>query len=186
MKSNKDMASGDFDAEVRLPSCGVLIESHHQRPLFSRAMHAHEHMSLIYVASGRGRCVIEGAEYELSMNTAIVLKRGQTHQIVDEASKDVMALFVVYFDDLSKELRWKVIEPLLGMEPLKISRQYATQIRQELRRMLYEQSNEPSGYEIAIQQSMSAILLRLYRVSLEKSIRGKAVREVVMIGLRRC
>lgn len=174
MKSNNDMASGDFDAEVRLPRCGVLIESHHQRPMFSKAMHAHEHMSLIYVASGRGRCIIEGAEYELSMNTAVVLKKGQKHQIVDEATKDMMALFVVYFDDLSQELRCKVIEPLLGMEPLKISRQYATQMRQELRRMLYEQSNEPSGYEIAIQQSLSAILLRLYRVSLEKKGKGKA------------
>lgn len=56
----------------------VLIHSHS-----STDMHSHDRPELIYIISGRGKCVTDNGEYELEPDTVIWAEKGENHQMVN-------------------------------------------------------------------------------------------------------
>jgi len=150
-----------------LPPYGVLIESHVHGPEFRTALHIHPYHSLLYVVSGAGQCTLGKKSHELIANSVIVLKAGQPHQLVDQPRK-AMIIFVVYFDRAQAEANRQLIDPLLGRPKiLTIPPHRAQRIRRTLRQMLHEQDAKAAKYDLAMQQYLSSILLKLYRVAID-------------------
>ena len=150
-----------------LPPYGVLVESHVHGPEFRTGLHRHPYHSLLYVVSGAGQCTIGRKSYELMSNTAVILKAGQPHQLIDQPRK-AMTVFVVYFDRALAQANKQLIEPLLA-EPkiLLVPAHQAQRIRRTLRQMLHEQNSKLLKFDLAMQQCLSSILLRLYRLAIE-------------------
>ncbi len=150
----------------RLPACGVLIESHHHGPDFRTEPHKHPWESLIYIVSGRGRCIIGEKQYPLGPNTAIALRKAQMHQLIDEAKK-AMVVFVVYFSEQVAAANDRVLQPLLeSPSPVAMPPHQAQHIRRALRQMLHEQSDKAANYEFAVRLCLSSILLEIHRGAL--------------------
>jgi len=83
-----------------------------------------------------------------------------------DAQGEPMAVFVVYFNDAAARENGNLAGELFKMDrPLAVPRYCAQQIRRTLRRMLHEQDHKPPQYQFAIRQSLSLILLELYRAS---------------------
>ena len=155
----------------QLPSYGVLIESHQHLPDFRISTHRHRFNSLIYIVSGKGRCVIDDASFDLSANTALLLRKNQPHQLIDEPAR-AMVVFVVYFSGQIAAVKADIFQPLLqAVKPVSVPTHQAQQIRKYLRQMLHEQDSKPVRYEIAMQQCLAAIILELYRATCEASRR---------------
>ncbi len=150
-----------------LPPYGVLVESHVHGPEFRTALHIHPYHSLLYVISGAGQCTLGKNTYELIANSVIVLKAGQPHQLIDRPRK-AMTIFVVYFDQTMAKANKQLIDPLL-VKPkiLTIPPHRAQRIRRTLRQMLHEQDAKAAKYDLAMQQYLSSILLKLYRAELD-------------------
>jgi len=156
------------DRGFELPRYGIHIESHRHSPGFRTGMHTHHHTSLIYIVSGRGKCITPDKQYEVFANTAILLKKDRPHQLIDNPNK-AMTVFVLYFTDRPALLNESIIQPLFDCRPLTIPLHYAVPIRRALRQMLHEQNIKPSRYEIAIQQCLALIMLNLYRISISRN-----------------
>ena len=150
-----------------LSDYGARIESHHHGPDFSTGMHAHKYASLIYIVSGQGKCITEVNEYELFANTAIMLTKGRSHQLVDKPRK-AMVVFVLYFSEKSAGLSKQIIQPLFDSCFLTVPLHDARPIRRILRRMLHEQNTRPSQYQFAVKQCLGDIMLNLYRSSIDR------------------
>ena len=165
----KDAATESVRSSTRraLPPYGVRIESHPHGPGFRTALHRHPHGSLLYIASGRGRCSAGGQEYELAPNTAVLLGRNQPHQLVD-APGAPMTVFVVYFSEQAGTANAQVLTPLQReARPISVPAPYAHHARRLLRQMLHEQDTRTPQYDFAIRQCLSFILLDLHRATLE-------------------
>lgn len=156
--------SKKFVRTVPLPDYGLRVESHQHESDFATGMHSHKYPSLIYVISGQGKCIIDEIEYELNPNTAILLHKGQKHQLIDKPKK-AMVVFVVYFSDHIAKMDKNLIKPLAGKKIVKVSAQHARRIRTLLRQMLYEQNNHPEHYKLALQQSFIHIIINLSRAA---------------------
>lgn len=152
-----------------LPTYGILVGSHHHGPEFRTAEHQHPYHSLLYIVSGEGDCLIAGRSYKLFANTAIILKKGQLHQLIDRPGK-AMVVFVVYFSEYVAEANRGIIHPLLQSgKPVLIPIHQAQQVRKNLRQMLHEQDDKPVKFEIVIQLCLSSIILEIYRENLRKA-----------------
>jgi len=146
-----------------LPPYGVLIESHYHGPEFRTAEHRHPYHSLLYVVSGEGNCFICGRSYNLLANTAILLKKGREHQLIDKHGK-AMVVFVVYFSQSIAKANEGILYPLLRSgKPVPVPVHQADQVRRYLRQMLHEQEIRPVEFETAIQQCLLSIVLQIYR-----------------------
>lgn len=153
-------------------SRNVHIESHSARPGYSKVLHRHGVDSLLYMVSGCGRCVLENEEVALSPDTAILLKSGTAHRFVDKPGHS-MLIFAVYFAHLEKELSESVVAPLMDMaSPLLVPPHFTDEIKGTLRRMLFEQEHMPSHYRMALEQCLTSILLRLYRIGESRKVQG--------------
>ena len=155
------------EQSLSLPSYGVLVESHVHGPEFRTRLHTHPYHSLLYVVSGAGQCAVGKKVYKLIANTAIVLKADQPHQFIDQPRK-AMTIFVVYFDRALAKANKQLVDPLLS-EPkiLTVPPHRAQRIRRTLRQMLHEQDSKLVKFDLALQQYLSSILLRLYRLAVE-------------------
>jgi len=151
-----------------LGSHGVLIESHVHGPEFRTAVHAHPYHSLLYIVSGAGQCMVGQRRHDLAANTAILLQANEHHQLIDQPRK-AMTIFVVYFGQALAQANQQLVEPLFS-EPmvLPVLPHQAQQIRRTLRQMLHEQDSREVRFDLAMQQYLSSILLKLYRISIRK------------------
>lgn len=152
---------------TRLPvSENIYIESHSARPGYSRNLHRHSTDSMLYVVSGRGRCILGDDENSLCPDTVVLLKRGVTHRLVDKPGQS-MLIFVLYFHNLDERLNNFLLKPLMEISKSQlVPSHFADEIKGTLRRMIFEQENRPPQYMMALEQSLSSILLRLYRIGL--------------------
>ena len=150
------------------PHYGVFIESHIHGPEFRTALHSHPYHSLLYVVSGAGQCILGKKTHELISNTAIVLKPGQPHQFMDQPRK-AMTILVAYFDQTMAKVNKQLINALLGRPRIMtIPPHRAQRIRRTLQQMLHEQNSKTQMFDLAMQQHLSSILLKLYRISIRK------------------
>ena len=156
-----------------LPDYGVLIESRAKRPAYGTTGHSHNHPSILYVISGKGKVHFEDNHYDLLPHTVIPLERKRTHEIVDQPRK-AMTVFSLYFDDTGMN-KYIVDYLFTGSEPFDLPLYYAEQVKRNLRQMLYEQSHKPPGYKLGIRQCMELTILQLYRAKLQRSQKLKSV-----------
>ena len=169
MESRAGTKGGSSPNLLLLPLYGIIIQSHYHGPEFRTAEHKHPYHSLLYVVSGEGNCFIGAQSYKLLPNTAIMLKKGQRHQLIDQPGK-AMVVFVVYFSQFVAKANEGIFYPLLESErPVLIPVHQAEQIRKNLRQMLHEQDHKPVKFETAIQQCLSSIILQIYRANLEEN-----------------
>lgn len=166
--ANKKFSKNRKAAIPPLPRYGVFIDSHHHGPEFRLAEHQHPYHSLLYIVSGQGQCRIGGKSYNLFANTAIMLKKGQVHQLIDKPAK-AMVVFVVYFSEHVAAMNKEIFHPLLQSgRAVSIAVHQAQQLRRDLRQMFHEQDNRAAKFEIAIKQCLSSIVLQIYRTYLRK------------------
>lgn len=166
MKAKKNIKSSNSQEMLALPSHGILIQSHYHGPDFRTAKHQHPYHSLLYIVAGQGKCLVAGKSYELFPNTAIMLKKGKTHQLIDKPTKP-MVVFVLYFSQQVAKANKAIFHPLLqSAKPFLLPPHQAQHIRRYLRRMLNEQDNKPAKFEVAIQQCLLSIVLEIYRAHL--------------------
>jgi AraC-like DNA-binding protein/mannose-6-phosphate isomerase-like protein (cupin superfamily) len=152
----------------RLPRYGIFVDSHHHGPEFSIAEHKHPYHSLLYVVSGEGQCLIGGRSHRLFANTAILLKGGQVHQLMDKPGR-AMVVFVVYFNEYVAKVHKEVFGVLLrSAKPVLLEAHQAKQVRRSLRQMLNEQDGRAVRFEVAIEQCLASIVLEIYRASVRK------------------
>lgn len=151
---------------------GVLIESHVHGPEFRTAVHAHPHYSVLYVVSGAGQCIVGQSSHHLAANTAILLPANEQHQLIDQPRK-AMTIFVVYFDQVLARANKRLLGPPFSKPMvMPVLPHQAQQIRRTLRQMLHEQDTREVRFDLAMQQYLSFILLKLYRISIrtEKAV----------------
>ncbi len=146
-----------------LPDYGVLVESHHHGPNFSTGLHLHSYSTLIYVVSGRGRCVAGGSDYYLEPDSVLMLGRGRPHEMIDKPG-GAMVVFVVYFADELPLVGEGIMSPLFSQSLIEVPRHNSRYLRQILRQMLYEQNARPPYYGDALRQCFSSIVLMLHRI----------------------
>jgi AraC-like DNA-binding protein len=151
---------------ISLPVHGIIAQSRLQRPEFNIAPHLHDKPVLIYTASGQGRCLLRDSQIKLKTNTAILVNNNVAHQLLDEPRKP-MTVFSIYFDPAATGINSTIRESLLNnVTPLDLPIYHSRQIRQTIRQILYEQKNHPPAFDISISQSLTQILLQLYRYAL--------------------
>ena len=114
-----------------LPDYGVLIESRAKRPAYGTTGHSHNHPSILYVISGKGKVHFEDNHYDLLPHTVIPLERKRTHEIVDQPRK-AMTVFSLYFDDTGMN-KYIVDYLFTGSEPFDLPLYYAEQVKRNLR-----------------------------------------------------
>ena len=158
MKTNK------HNVTLSMPTHGVLIESHAHEAGFKTELHKHKYHSLLYVVSGQGQCLTENRSLNLTDNTAIIMKAGQSHQLIDAPDK-AMTIFVVYFKRSPTGINDKILFPLFDAEQeISVPAYNTPQIRRLLRQMLHEQEDKPILFRESIQQRLGTILLELCRI----------------------
>ena len=147
----------------KLPAHGVVVESHHHEPDFRTASHTHGHHNVIYVVSGQGQCRVGEAAYSVQPNTALILKKGQLHQLID-APKTPMVVFVLYFANRLAMLDKRSLKAFKELPTcLAVPPHRSPKIRRALRTMLHEQNARTEHFELAMQQCLASILLELFR-----------------------
>lgn len=156
-----------------LPPYGVLVESHHHGPNFKTGKHLHSYSTLIYVVSGRGRCVTEDADYYLESDSVLMLEGDRPHQMIDKPG-GAMVVFVVYFKDNLPLVSEKMTSKLFDTPLVQVPRHNSRQLRQILRQMLYEQNAKPEFHDMSLLQCASSIMLILYRLAVIGADKDKA------------
>ena len=160
--------------EANLPDYGVWIDSRRSRLKSKAAMHSHNHLSILYVVSGSGLLEFEDKVCEVFPNTIIALKKNHLHKLTDKP-RQTMTIFSLYFDTEIAGLNKYIVDYLFNSDQsFVLPVYYAENIKRNLRQMLYEQSNKPPGYKLAINQNLSLTILQLYRARLDLSKQPKS------------
>lgn len=148
-----------------LPDYGVLIESHHHEPNFKTGMHMHSYSTLIYVVSGRGKCIAADRSFQLEPDTVLFLDKGVAHQMTDKPG-GAMVVFVVYFSSEVPIVDQEALEPLVKNPLVHVRQHNSRYLRQLLRQMLHEQKAKPPLYQSSLCQCLASIVLSLHRMAL--------------------
>ena len=163
-----------MELKANLPDYGVLIDSRRKRLKSEDTTHSHNHLSILYVVSGRGILEFPKKQYDVVPNTIIALKKNLLHKLTDKP-RQAMTVLSLYLDAETAELNKNIIDYLFtSNEVFVLPVYYAENIKRNLRQMLYEQSNKPPGYKLAINQSLSLTILQLYRSKLDLSKQPKS------------
>lgn len=163
-----------MELKTNLPDYGIWIDSRRRRLKSEIAIHSHNHLSILYVVSGAGLLEFEQKEYEVFPNTIITLKKDHSHKLMDKP-RQAMTVLSLYFDIVTAGLNKYIVDYLFTSdEVFVLPVYYAENIKRNLRQMLYEQSNKPPGYKLAINQSLSLTILQLYRAYLDLSRQPKS------------
>ncbi len=158
-----------MELKANLPDYGVLIDSRRKRLKSEDATHSHNHLSILYVVSGQGILEFPQKQFDVVPNTIIALKKNLSHKLVDKP-RQAMTVLSLYLDTETAGLNKYIIDYLFTLdEVFVLPVYYAENIKRNLRQMLYEQSNKPPGYKLAINQSLSLTILQLYRAKLDLS-----------------
>ncbi len=135
--------------EVRLPDFGVFaLESHHG-PGFRMASSRHDFLEIFYVLHGAGRFLIEGTNDPCAAGDVVVVPVGREHRIEDVPDTPLSLYGLCVAPRVWRQEPTLIDHLPAGRQPL--SGLAATQLRSDLRRLLFEQSFERPG-------SISALL----------------------------
>jgi AraC family L-rhamnose operon regulatory protein RhaS len=135
--------------EVRLPASGVFVLESHHGPGFKMPASSHDFLEVFYVLRGTGRFTIEGRSHPCHDGDVVVIPVGHVHRIEDDPASPLSLYgFCVaphvwgHEPDLLDSLHGGIL-PMSGPA--------ASQVRSDLRRLLFEQTFARPG-------SISAVL----------------------------
>ncbi|WP_353625921.1 AraC family transcriptional regulator [Bacillus sp. JCM 19041] len=133
--------------------------------------HFHYTHQLLYVLEGEGECILDEKPYPLLEDRFIVIRPMTPHSI---HARSKMTMLVLQFDEtfLPDEYRNELVSPVFAQsEVLQLNAFKGSEIRQLLRKMLYEQLHRQEG-QSAIGQKLflGQILLALVRMKQHSNV----------------
>ncbi|PYI52049.1 helix-turn-helix transcriptional regulator [Paenibacillus flagellatus] len=148
-----DLSRNQIDIYEQKHMGGHLVSDHH-----------HQIHQLLFVLEGEGRLRLEGAAHGLSGNDAVLIAPYAVHSVMSDSK---LTLLVLAFDEsaLDPEVAEQLLRgPFRHSVVLKPSLFAGSELRQHLRRMLFEQSKGPSALtRLSLKIHLSHILLVLAR-----------------------
>ena len=145
---------------IQLPEAGIyLYESQHKSGNF---VHVHHHSvhQILYVLEGKGKIFIDGKEINIKQDHAAFIIPHTDHAIVSNSSLTILVLaFDIETIPIKKDHSFFQQSHMLYSDFLT-----GTELRQHLRRMLYEQSINNEFASWALQVHLQHILLLLARL----------------------
>lgn len=133
--------------------------------------HFHDTHQLLYVLEGEGDCLLDGTSYSLLEDRFIVIRPKTTHSI---HARSKMTMLVLQFDEtfLEDEYRNELVSPVFTQsEVLQLNAFKGSEIRQLLRKMLYEQLHRQEDQSsIGLKLFLGQILLALARMKQQNVI----------------
>lgn len=121
---------------------------------------------LLYIVSGQGQCLIDEVSYELMPDTALVLSKGTRYELFNTPRK-AMTVLNLYFNDAQADQNRATLQPLVDENPyLIIPAHRARRIKIATREILFEQDRKQPGYQTAISQSLTSIILEMFRTTI--------------------
>ncbi len=134
--------------EVTLPSYGVFVLESHHAPGFRMASQCHDFLEIFYVLGGSGAFHIDERTHPCRQGDLVAVPAGRTHRIED----DPAAPLALYGICIAPQV-WRHEPALLDHLPpgrLPINKLLATQVRGDLRRLLFEQRLARPGSQLLI------------------------------------
>jgi len=129
---------------LSLPTTGVhLYESKHQKGK-QVSGHYHDHFQILYALDGEGKIIIDGNNYDFSKDQVVLIVPNSVHSI--QAYSKLTVLVLAYSDKALPLSKGHDIEKILQLQSqyFHLDLVRASEIRQLLRKMLFEQTNYDS------------------------------------------
>jgi AraC-like DNA-binding protein len=152
--------------QIHLPDCGIWASEPTQAEYFATSPHRPSYHCILYIVSGEGECIIDEVSYELMPDTAVVISGATKYELIN-TPRSVMGILGIYFDDAQANRNFATLQPLVDETPyLIIPAHRARRIKVAAREILFEQARKFPGYQTAIVQSLSSIILEMYRTAI--------------------
>ena len=136
------------------------------------ALHAHENFELLYIVEGKGHFLVEGREYPLAKNTAMIMRPGEVHRLLVEEDSPYERVCVNVRGELFRELdpEGLLLAPFLR-RGLGERNRYRLSCGEELMELL--SSGEESGWEPgSLELTAQMFLLRcLFEIRSQQGLR---------------
>lgn len=140
----------------------VLYESKHEEKDFVQP-HSHDTYQILYVLNGHGRCRLNHEDFPLKPDCMMVISPGTEHSILAASTMTVLILEFSH-QTLDPEARVSLILPVFSQAKVwSLTLFTSSEIRQLLRKMLYEQSQKNIEYKLGIKLLLSQLLFMLMR-----------------------
>jgi AraC family L-rhamnose operon regulatory protein RhaS len=147
--------------EVRLPPSGVFVLESHHAPGFRMDAQRHDFLELFYVLQGAGEFSIDGCSHHCRVGDVIVVPMGHVHRIEDDPSTP-LALYGICVAPRVWDQEANLLEHVPGGR-LAVTIARAAQVRDDLRRLLFEQTLARPGSRVLIVGRTLQLLVRLAR-----------------------
>ena len=159
--------------EVRLPASGVFVLESHHGPGFQMPASSHDFLEVFYILRGTGRFTIEGRSHPCHDGDVVVIPVGQVHRIEDDPASPLS----LYGFCVAPQV-WRhepdLLDSLQGGK-LPMSGPAASQVRSDLRRLLFEQTFTRPGSVSAVLGLTLQLLALLARAGTGK-VEGRSAR----------
>ncbi|HJZ93322.1 MAG TPA: AraC family transcriptional regulator [Gemmataceae bacterium] len=151
--------------DVVLPPSGVFVLESHHAPDFRMPAQRHPFLELFYVLGGAGRFHIDGAAHPCRRGDVVVVPMGRSHRIEDDPD----APLALYGIGVAPSVWREEPELLDRVAPgrLPVSALLANQVRADLRRLLFEQTQEGPGSRVRMLGLTLQLLAMLARFGSE-------------------
>ena len=159
--------------EVRLPASGVFVLESHHGPGFQMPASSHDFLEVFYILRGTGRFTIEGRPYPCHDGDVIIIPVGHVHRIEDDPASPLSLYGFCVAPDV-----WRHEPDLLDSVhagKLPMSGPAASQVRSDLRRLLFEQTFARPGSISAVLGLTLQLLALLARAGLGR-VEGRGAR----------
>ncbi|MFP7495230.1 AraC family transcriptional regulator [Terribacillus saccharophilus] len=137
-----------------------LYENKHQEKN-EVARHQHNTHQLLYVLDGEGNCVLDTESQKLHPDSIVLISPHTNHSIQAHSK---MTVLVLEFDfrKLAEDVVHHLVEPVFaGSRVLNLSLFESSEIRQLLRKMLFEQSQAHPIHTMGLKLLLSQVLYQL-------------------------
>ena len=152
--------------KIHLPDYGIWASEPTQAEYFVGSPHIPPYHCILYIVSGEGGCIIDEVSYELMPDTALVIPKATKYELINTPRK-LMGILGIYFDDVQADQNSATLQPLVDETLyLIIPAHRARRIKIAAREILFEQARKFVGYQTAIAQSLSSIILEIYRTAI--------------------
>ena len=156
--------------QLELTTSGIhLYESKHSKGN-AVSGHYHNHFQILYALDGEGEIYLDGKKYEFSSDQVVLIVPNSVHSI--HASAKLTVLVLAFSDaTLNQFLDKELLETVqhksfyYNLDNIK-----ASEVRQLLRKMLFEQTNYDELCKYSLTVYLTELLLILRRLKEEKTV----------------
>ncbi|OYD07172.1 AraC family transcriptional regulator [Paludifilum halophilum] len=151
------------DRETDLSIQGIKLYENKHKEKHRIKSHYHQTHQILYVLEGRGRCTLDRKPYNFSRDNMAVIAPYSNHSIFADSK---MTVLVLEFDEsvLSRSVREELVSIVFrSSRVIPISLFDSSELRQLLRKMLYQQSQGESINFLAMRIFLAEMLFVLVR-----------------------